>query len=338
MRFAVALGLGDFVEALPFRAGERVVLVELAAGDRLDDREHAAVGEIAVVRDGQQAAAGLLLVGGHPFPEIARIVAAERREGGVGLDLAGLRAVVAEDHVAVQVVAAGIRGPLVADEGREAPWLIGLFRGLDGRLPRRAVAGAARQVLHRRRHLSGTVERQQLVEGLPGLALADEFKPAARGRVGQHLGLPAEEVRRQAHEVRVIRHHEKVERTREAHPLATGGGHLLALGEAIRLHRAEAGSRTCRRQRTSRCAGACRRRAGASESCAPRRASTAAWTDTPCRPFLVERAAVSDGVLLSQRWQGEARAEKRGCEVALAEYRYHDLPLLLEGWPVKAAC
>ena len=33
---------------------------------------------------------------------------------------------------------------------------------------------------------------------------------AARGRVGYHLGLPADEVRRQPHEVRVVCHHHKV--------------------------------------------------------------------------------------------------------------------------------
>ena len=70
--------------------------------------------------DGQHLAAGLLLGIGHPLPQVAGIVAAQRLHG-VGLDQAGLGAVLAEDDVAVQVVAAGVGGPLEADERREAP-------------------------------------------------------------------------------------------------------------------------------------------------------------------------------------------------------------------------
>ena len=47
--------------------------------ERLDDGEHQAVAQVAVVRDGEDAAAGLLLVGVHPFPEVDGVVAAERR-------------------------------------------------------------------------------------------------------------------------------------------------------------------------------------------------------------------------------------------------------------------
>ena len=80
---------------------------------------------------GEHLAAGLFFVIGHPFPQVAGIVAAERRLGGEGLDQAGLRAVVAEDDVAVQVVAAGVRGPLVADEGGEMAGVVGLVGRLD---------------------------------------------------------------------------------------------------------------------------------------------------------------------------------------------------------------
>ena len=57
------------------------------------------------MRDGEHAAAGFLFVGVHPFPQVDGIVAAERRIEGERLDLAGLVAVVAEDDVAMQVVA-----------------------------------------------------------------------------------------------------------------------------------------------------------------------------------------------------------------------------------------
>ena len=142
MGLAVALDLRGFVEPLPARAVLGVLPVDRLAGEGLDDREHAAVAEVAVVRDGEHVAAGLLLVGRHPFPEVAGIVAAERRQRGVGLDLAGLVAVVAEDDVAVEVVAAGVRGPLVADERREAARLVGFFGGLDRLVPGAAIGGA----------------------------------------------------------------------------------------------------------------------------------------------------------------------------------------------------
>ncbi len=88
------------------------------------------------MRDGQHAAAGLLFVGVHPFPQLDRIVAAQRRIDGERLDLAGLVAVVAEDDVAMQVVAVGVRGPLVADEGGEAARIVVVLRGVDRLLPR----------------------------------------------------------------------------------------------------------------------------------------------------------------------------------------------------------
>ena len=63
MRLAVALGLGHLVEPLPPGALLDIVLVDRLAGEGLDHREHAAVGEVAVVRDRQHVAAGLVLVG-----------------------------------------------------------------------------------------------------------------------------------------------------------------------------------------------------------------------------------------------------------------------------------
>ena len=60
------------------------------------------------MRDGEHAAARLLLVGGHPFPQVARIVAAQWRLRRKRYDLARPVAVVAEDDVAMQVVTARI--------------------------------------------------------------------------------------------------------------------------------------------------------------------------------------------------------------------------------------
>ena len=124
--------------AAPTRALLGILAVEPLA-ESLDHGEHRAIAQIAVVRDGQHAAAGLLLVGLHPFPQLDRIVAAVRRIHGERVDLARLVAVVAEDDVAMQVVAAGVRGPLVADEGGEAARLVEMLRGGDRLLPRAAI-------------------------------------------------------------------------------------------------------------------------------------------------------------------------------------------------------
>ena len=82
---------------------------------------------------------------GHPLPQVARIVAAERRQRGERLDQARLRAVVAEDDVAMKIVAAGVRGPLVADERGEAARLVGLVRRLDRLAPGAAIGRRARR-------------------------------------------------------------------------------------------------------------------------------------------------------------------------------------------------
>src|SRR6185436_15270709 len=111
MGLAVALHLRRFVEPLPLGALLGVLAVNRFA-ESLDDWKHLAVAQVAVMRDGEDAAASFLFVVVHPFPEVHRIDAAEWCGAGHGLDLDGLVAVVAEDDVAVEVVALAKRGPL----------------------------------------------------------------------------------------------------------------------------------------------------------------------------------------------------------------------------------
>ncbi len=113
MRLAVALGLRDLVEPFPLGPFRRIAPVHRLA-EGFDRREHPAVRQVAVVRDRQHVAAGLVLELGHPPPEVRRIVAAERLHRRVRNDGAGLGRAVAEDDVAVQVVAARVRRPLVS--------------------------------------------------------------------------------------------------------------------------------------------------------------------------------------------------------------------------------
>ena len=145
MRLAVAFDLRDFVERLPAHAILGVFAVDLLAGERLDDREHDAVAQIAVMGESEHVAAGFLFEGRHPFPQVARIVTAERFLRGVRFDLAGPEPVLPEDDIAMKVVSAGVRSPLIADESGEAAWVIRLVRGFNGFLPRPAIGWRARQ-------------------------------------------------------------------------------------------------------------------------------------------------------------------------------------------------
>ena len=90
MRLAIALDLRGLVERLPAHAVLGIFAVDPLAGERLDDREHAPVAQIAVVREREDFGAGLFFGRGHPFPQVARIGTAERRQRRVRLDQAAL--------------------------------------------------------------------------------------------------------------------------------------------------------------------------------------------------------------------------------------------------------
>ena len=193
------------------------------------------------MREGEHAAAGFLFVGVHPFPEVHGIGAAERRGAGHGLDLAGAVGVVAEDDVAMEVVALVERGPLVADEGGEAARLVVVLGGVDGLLPRAAIGAACRG------HTSSAFGKlalrkmaDDLERGLGALARLDHVIPLAARRVGEDLGLARDEVGEEAHVVRVIRDDEEIERARELRGLAARGHDLLAAREAIGVARSQA--------------------------------------------------------------------------------------------------
>jgi hypothetical protein len=89
------------------------------------------------VRDSEKAAAGLLFVGRHPLPEVARVVAAEWGHCRVGHNSVRHITAVAEYDVAVEVVAPRIRRPLIPDESSEPAGIIGLL----GRVPGDGVGG-----------------------------------------------------------------------------------------------------------------------------------------------------------------------------------------------------
>ena len=136
--FTVAFDLCRFVETFPLGARLGIFSIDWLFSPRLDHGEHATVRQIAIVSDGKHAAAGLFLIGCHPLPQIAWIVATGRQRG-VWHDLARFIAIVAEDDISVEIVAAGIRRPLVADERSEPAGVIRFLGRLDGFLPGSAI-------------------------------------------------------------------------------------------------------------------------------------------------------------------------------------------------------
>ena len=97
--------------------------------------KHAAVTQITIVRDGENLRAGFLFAHRHPFPQVARIGAAERRLRGIRLDQARLPAIVAKDHIPMEVVPLIVRGPFVADESGKFARLVRLIRRFNCFLP-----------------------------------------------------------------------------------------------------------------------------------------------------------------------------------------------------------
>ena len=132
VRLAVALHLCDFVDRLPSHAALRVVAVERLLRGQRDIVKHHAAREIAVVRDRQQTAAGLLLVGSHPLPQFLGVLRVILRDRD---DLIRLGLAVAKNDVAVEIVSVGRGRPLEANERRELSGLVVFLGGGGDALP-----------------------------------------------------------------------------------------------------------------------------------------------------------------------------------------------------------
>jgi hypothetical protein len=239
--FAVTLDLRGFVKGFPAHPRFSVVAVQALAGEGIALGEHDAVAEVTVVGDGQDLAASLILVALQPAPEVARVVAAQRLQGRIGLHHAGLGAVVAIDHHAMQVVAAGVRRPLVTDEGGESAGLVVRIRGLDHLLPRCAVGLRTGQRLQPRRKVTLRESLDDLDGHLHGrlAAFLDHLVPAPTRWIGQELGAARQQLREKTHVVRVVGNHQEVQRPGQSDLQAGGRGQLLAARKAVGLLRPE---------------------------------------------------------------------------------------------------
>ena len=128
MYFGVALDLGGLHDLLPLHALLRIVGVHRVAAQS-GVREHQALGDVGVVRDGQKAGAGAGAGLLQPAPQVVRVGAVD---GGEGHEGAGLSGVGVRHHHPMQVGAARHGTPLPADQrGENARLVVGLGGGGD---------------------------------------------------------------------------------------------------------------------------------------------------------------------------------------------------------------
>ncbi len=138
MRFTVTFHLGNFVEWFPADALRHIAFVQHGSVILCINRKHNAVRQIAIVRDGQQLAPGLIFIALHPFPQVSGVGAA-RRVRCIRHPLAALISGIPIKHNTVHVVAGYYRGPFIANERSKFPWLVELFSRSNDPVPDRPI-------------------------------------------------------------------------------------------------------------------------------------------------------------------------------------------------------
>ena len=234
-----ALHLHDFLDRLPALAALGVLLRVAAAVEGLRG-VHAAIRQVAVVRDRERPAAGALLVGLHPGPELLGVFAVPGRERK---HLARASLAVAQQHVAVQVVAARRRRPLEADERGELAGLVVLV-GHDGRaLPHRHHQRARDlRVGQHRWQCVGRLRADQFGYRRGGLGAArlDHAAPALDGAVAHQRRVAVVDLGDEPETLAVVAQDDEIERPRQARRQARRRDHFFAAGDAVGLLRREA--------------------------------------------------------------------------------------------------
>ena len=145
-------------------------------------REHDAIAQVAVVRDGQHLATRLLRVCVHVLPEVRRILAVE---GGIGNDLVHAVHTVAENDGAMKILAAGRGRPFEAVQRGENARLVPLLGGRGGVRP-----GRGRELVASKTGLPVRMETTASMAALmpsAGLVLYIVV-PALAVRVGEEFG------------------------------------------------------------------------------------------------------------------------------------------------------
>ena len=222
--FGIPLDLRDLDQRLPAGTSCGVILVERSSG-KIERPEHQTAAHVAVVRYRESLPAGALLVVGEIGPERFGIQAVQRREGQ---HLPRALCAIGEHHDAVEVVAIGHGGPLVARKGAEAPGFVEAVGGGGDLVPHAAgVTVAADKVL-----VLG--ERgAPFHQDARGVSAVLEVSRPALARLGLHqFGIMGADTGQHAQILAVIGHHQKIQRPRQAHRHAVVRGDGLAAREA----------------------------------------------------------------------------------------------------------
>ena len=237
MGLTITLHLGDFVKRLPTRTLLRIAAINGLSLPERDVVEHQAIGEVAVVGNGQEFSTRAFLVTGHPAPQVLRVLGLVGAEGQY---LIGKLLAIAKDHVAVQVVTTGHRGPFIADKrGKQAGGVIRFCRGRD-QVPgsfRSCHAFIARHGIN-----AAGLRCTPLIEGLAPLARPQELVDSPAILCRQDSRVPCCGQRRQTQVLRVVRDHDEIERQAQLRSDAGTGSDLLAQRKPVGLLRSERGA------------------------------------------------------------------------------------------------
>ena len=225
MRFRCALELLHLGQRLVVHPGLRPRGIDRPALAVDFQRKHHAIGEVRVVRNGEQLVPGLALAI-HPGPQILRM-------GGVHRGKRHCRSLlrILEDHIAVQVAIVGRRSPFVRGEGGERARFVELVGNVGDPSPDRACDLGADELLDRLvlddRSGEEEIDPLDIVLALDGQLSCDRQLAQVR------LWIVGEGDR--AHVFRVIRDGREIERTLDLHHVARGMPDRLAQGKLVRV-------------------------------------------------------------------------------------------------------
>ena len=224
MRLAVALDLGNFIDRFPATSGFRIAPVDRRPFEGLD-REHRSVRPVTVMRDRQDLAIRLFLVGGQIAPQILGIFGIEHR---VGQYLRGAFGAVAEDDHAMQVVALRNGAPLKSDEGGEPSGVVEVIRGRHKAMPYRAFDFFVIDELFSLGHAFEEFPKRAV--GLLGPGPEALVQGLAIG-IGKQRGIACVQQDGKAHVLRMVRYNQKVQRAEQLDARATASRNLFSACE-----------------------------------------------------------------------------------------------------------
>ena len=246
----VSLGLGHLDDGLPARTRLRVGRREGLAC-KCAEAEHVAPAQVGVVGDGKYFASRPVLVVPQVCPEILRVTAVE---AGERHHLSGLVGTAFKEHVSVdhvRLVRCRPGAPLIADECGERARVVMPFRVCDDPFPDcvpktsvEAVVGAVCAFCQSQEPETAVVLIEVFrLEYVPQRWKGSKFlRPAPTCLGCRHPAIVHRQSGQYAEILGVIRHHEKVQRSAQAHVLAARGSNRLTLGESIRLVRRQSGA------------------------------------------------------------------------------------------------